>query len=825
MEIFNIQPIQNMKLPLPLFTLLCLLLLTACSKQETTFTTDAFELRIDESGNVTSFIDKRNSTNYIENTQKSPLLAIRINNEYQNPTSATWNPDTEILSLNYPVGNTQASIKILNHSKYLVMELTDIQSDKEVELVVWGPYPTTISKTIGECVGVVRDDAYAIGIQALNPKTIGGYPTTEDDVDPSFDIFATNSLVDVADSLKILYRGQTARHTDYGSVLQAYSRNRDKDRIIPMWGHEHYVAPAYNDGGVIGSKLALFGCPEDQTLDYIEEIELNEGLPHPELNGVWMKRAPEAAQAYIIYPFNEKNIEEAIAFTKKTGLKYLYHAGPFETWGKFKLNPSEFPSGMDGLKNCVDIANKSGIKLGIHTLSNFITTNDTYVTPVPDKRLAKVGSSVLVSDIDDRQTEIEIKDPKFFNQMQNNSLHGVMVGEELIRYERVNDSAPWKLINCQRGAWGTQSSSHSKNDEISKLMDHGYKVFLTDIDLTKEVARNIADIFNQTGIEQISFDGLEGAWSTGLGQYGLSLMIQEWYEHLKPEHRNNINDASMTTHYNWHTFTRMNWGEPWYAGFRESQMNYRLMNQDFYRRNLIPCMLGWFKFDANTSIEDIEWLLARSAAFDAGYTLVTNKANVEQNGLSEEIIRAIREWENARLSGAFPKELKLEMERVANEYTLTQTGDETWNLYPYHVQRFKHENIVRQPGEPVVSKWTFNNKYERQPIQFILKATDRISSITLEIANYSTISIPGSLEKGEYLKYTGNDKIGIYDKNWNLKRNIPVENQSMMVPENDSQIIFSCKYANVGGEQEYVSGEFKTMGKEMSLKSTRKVNK
>ena len=147
--------------------------------------------------------------------------------------------------------------------------------------------------------------------------------------------------------------------------------------------HTHFTAPAYHDGGIIGSRIALFGCKATQALDQIEKIELGENLPHPELNGVWMKRAPEAAQAYIIYPFDEMNIDEAIDFTKKTGLKYLYHGGPFETWGNFKLQSKAFPSGMKGLKKCVDKAKAAGLKLGIHTLSNFITTNDAFVAPVP----------------------------------------------------------------------------------------------------------------------------------------------------------------------------------------------------------------------------------------------------------------------------------------------------------------------------------------------------------------------------------------------------------------------------------------------------------
>ncbi len=807
------------------FLLFCLLfVMLFCKGQNNTFSTETFEMEINQAGCVTALIDKSMNKDYMPVGQKSPLLTVRVGGAYESPTFMAMNETTQKITLVYPQSKTTVVVQVKKKEGYLTFEIVSLKSAKKVELVVWGPYATSITQTIGECVGVVRNSSFALGIQALNIKTLGGYPSTEDDIDPSFDIFATNSLVDVSDSVKVLYRGQTAKLTDFGSVLQAYCRNRSEERVISMWGHDKYVAPVYLDGGIIGSKIALFGCPEKETLNYLEKIELGEHLPHPRLNGEWVKRTPEASQAYIIYPFNETNIEEAIAFTKRTGLKYLYHAGPFETWGNFKLLPSEFPSGMDGLKACVEKARKEGINIGVHTLSNFITTNDAYVTPVPDKRLAKVGSSALILDVNATQTEINIKDPDFFNQMANNSLHGVMVGDELIRYESVSQTAPWTLLNCERGAWGTKAASHAKGDIISKLMDHGYKTFLTDIDLTKEIGRNIATVFNKTGIRQVSFDGLEGAWSTGLGQYGLSLLIKEWYDHLLPELRGNINDASMTTHYNWHTFTRMNWGEPWYAGFRESQMTYRLMNQDFYRRNLIPCMLGWFKFDANTSIEDMEWLLARSAAFDAGYTLVTNKENIEKNGNSTRIVQAIREWENARLSGAFPDELKKKMEHIANEYSLTEQSSTSWSLSPFCVQRYKHINIVRQPGEPVVSKWEFDNPYTRQPLQFILKANDRISEISLEIANYSTVSLNCVMEEGQYLKYTGEEYAVIYDKNWNEVKRVPLNSSKMNMPKGKSSLIFSCKFSQADDSGKFLSGEFKTVGEIIPLTATRKRN-
>ena len=802
------------KIVLPFLIILSMVLMS-CNRQKINLSNDSFSLKLNNNGNVISMKVNKKEYLYKNNKVVSPLLSVRVNNEFEYPSSVVLNDS--ILTFSFSKNNLSVGVRFSKHDKYLKFEVVDVPENSNIELVQWGPFATTISKIVGECVGVVRDDNNAIGIQSLNAKTIGGYPDNENDIDPSFEIKVPNSLCDISDTIKMLYRGQTAKYTDYGSVLQAYCRNRDKDRIISQWEQEYYVSPAWHDGGIKGSAIALFGCSVGKTLDCIEAVELGEGLPHPMINGVWSKRSPEATRAYLIYPFTENDIDEAIALTKKAGLEYLYQLDAFDTWGKFKLNPQTFPHGLDGLKACVEKAAESGIKIGVHTLSNFITPNDNYVTPVPDARLAKVGSSFLVKEISSNETEIEIADNKFFNQMKNNTLHGVMIGGELISYESVSDSKPYILHNCKRGAWGTKVTPHSKGDTISKLMDHPYKVFLSDAYLTQEIGRNIADIFNYTGINQISFDGLEGTWSTGLGQYGLSLLVKSWYDELLPERRNCINDASMTSHYNWHTFTRMNWGEPWYAGFRESQLNLRLINQDFYRRNYIPCMLGWFNLGNNTTIEDIEWLLARSAAFDAGYALVADKKSVESNGQSDMIFAVISKWENARMSQVFPDSLKKEMEHIANEYTLEQLSNNEWMLYPYDLNRFTYNNNVDRYQKPVKTTRTFNNKYVRQSLQFLIRADEQVSDVTFEIGRHAPIHIFCTLNKGEYLKYTGGNEVLRYDSNLHVVEKVEVDSRKFNINEGSSNISFYCTFSEKKGHDEKVSVELKTIGKGIYL--------
>ncbi|MCK5704275.1 MAG: hypothetical protein KAI29_24145, partial [Cyclobacteriaceae bacterium] len=267
--------------------------LSSCSTGGLTLGAGDLQLVIGTNGQITKLMDTKTQTDYFPEGESAPLLAIRVNNSYENPSNMVFDQSTNSTTLNYDKNEVQAVISVEEKDTHLVLELVSISPKGKVELVLWGPYPTTISQTIGECVGVVRNMDYAIGIQALNLKTLGGYPETENDVMPSYNIFSGDDYSDIEEDKrdKELYRGNVAKGTDFGSVLQAYCRNRNKDRIIANWGHEKYLAPAYEDGGIVGSKIALFGCPDVQALQTIGKIELEEGLPHPIIDGVWGKES------------------------------------------------------------------------------------------------------------------------------------------------------------------------------------------------------------------------------------------------------------------------------------------------------------------------------------------------------------------------------------------------------------------------------------------------------------------------------------------------------------------------------------------------------
>lgn len=770
------------------------------------FDTESLHISLNSKGWITSIYDKRLGQEYLVASEALPLLSIRVKGVLQRPNSLVLKGSN--MQLKYPDQQHTAEIEVVNRTSYLVFTLRNISNQNNVELVIWGPFPTTINETVGECVGVVRNKSFALGIQALNPKTLGGYPSAENDIEPSYNIFASGNPVDLQATEKVekLYRGQTAKIMPYGSVLQAYTRNRNQSRVIAQWEHDHYTAPAYADGGVQGTSIALFGCAPEQVLKTISAIEIQEGLPHPLLHGEWAKTSREATASYLIANFGERNLDTALALTRKAGLKYLYQGDPFENWGHFDLKKDLFPHNWGSLKHCVERAAIQGIHLGVHTLSNFITTNDAYVTPVPDPRLAKVGTSILVNDLSPEDTEIEIGDPRFFNQMKNNTLQAVMVGNELIRYRAVSTQAPWKLLDCVRGAFKTKPSLHRRGAEVGKLMDHPYKVFLSDASLSAEIARNLASLFNETGLRQTSFDGLEGSWSSGMGQYARILFTKSWYEHLSPALQGQvINDASNPAHFNWHINTRYNWGEPWYAGFRESQLQYRLMNQDFYRRNFLPAMLGWFSLSAKTTLEDVEWLLARAAGFEAGFAFNVSLENVDKNGQQEAIFNAINTWESARMVDAFSELQKQKLMDIHQEFHLEKISPQHWSLIPLVFKTFNHMVHTKQPGEPTGSTYALDQPFPAQPLQFTLQQIisgdhpgGKIDRIILEINQNDPLQIPVNLEKDHRLVLNQSGELHIYSAEGHHLRQIPWSEKISPLPTGENRLHFEAKM--VGSE-------------------------
>ena len=740
------------------------------------YSTSEFRMTIDHAGSVTSMFDLVHGTEYLAQHQPSPFLSVLQSGRVETPSRAVAS-SRDTLTLHFAESNASIDVAVSAKPTHLTFEIVRVTPVNAIDGTIWGPYPTSIARTVGEIVGVVRDERFAIGIQALNAKTLGSYPDNAEGFDMS--------------------RGRAAEPKPWGSVLQCYSMNRTKPRTADVWLGNFPNMPILPIPGetVVGSRIALFGCPEPDALDRLGDIELAEGLPHPMINGVWFKKSPEQGRSYLIADFDERTIDGLLACTRRANLMTLYHMQPFASWGHYEVSTKIFSDGAAGLRACVEKAKTLGIRIGAHTLTTFIQTHDPYVTPVPDPRLAKTGSSLLTADVDDSVRDIPVASPEYFANEKANWLHAAVIDQEIIRYRTISSEAPWTLLDCQRGAFGTRALAHRKGAEIGKLLDHPYQVFFPNMDLQREIARNLARTFNQTGLGQMDFDGHEGCASTGQGDFAYELFPKDFYDSLD---HTVINGTSNSKHFYWHINSYCNWGEPWYEGFRESMQEYRIKNQALFERNFLPNMLGWYLLTETTSLSDIEWMLARAAGFNAGFALATSVDAVRKNAGIGSILDAVREWESARRNGAFSPAQRELFRNPKTEFHLEAAKEGQWSLFPYHEsQGYRHERTIRQPGEPTSSRWEYRNPDQAQALQFKLRVVGERGSVAnprIDLDRYGTVTYPVELDAGQSLLCEGTATARVYDAKGRQIMTVEASGPIPVVHPGKHGIQFHCEF-------------------------------
>lgn len=704
------------------------------------FRTARLEMALGPRGEIVRLADPMTQRNYAPDGPPGYLLRVKdIDGRELVPSSVRVKKDLLTFAFD---GGIVLTVRAAEKADYLRFELVGTVRSERIGAVLWGPILTTIGGTIGEVVGVVRSADLAIGIQALNAKTCGGKLVNEEGT--------TGGRT-------------TAAAEPFGSSLQAFCVNQARDRVMTVWNlYKNVPVKALPGFKLEGSALAVFAAAPAEVLPLIGRLERAEGLPHPVIDGRWIKTSGAAGRPYLIASFGEKDVDILLEYARRLGFAALYHSGPFKTWGHYDLLEDLFPNGRAGFKACVDKGRALGLRVGAHTLTNFVTTNDPFVTTDANRGLMAAGVARLVRDVDAATTEIAVDGGDVFKQ--EFTLNSVLLGAEIVRFRSVAGDGPYTLTGCVRGAFGTAAAAHPTGAEARMLMDHPYKTFFPDGPMQDELIGNLARFFRETGASQMDFDGHEGTCYLGRGEYGHVRFVEDF---LGQVGHPVVNGSSNIGHYYWHFNSYINWGEPWYASFRESQSRYRFDNQPFLERNYLPNMLGWFLMTPDTRLEDIEWMAARAAGYRAGYAFVAESETFRKNPATEAIVESIRSWEEAKERGVFTDEQRARLKDPERDFHLERAGEGRWTLRNYEKLRFEHARKVLQPGQPTGSTWDFENAFGTQPLrlQITLAGGDgaRAEAIEIEVDRSFRVAVPGALKAGQSLVWDGAERMIVYD--------------------------------------------------------------
>ena len=755
--------------------------------QNVNLKTRSTQIGIDNTGHFSSI---RVEGKDILHAGKYPLVTVCADNKLITPTKMTASGNQ--LKLTMSDGGT-ITLKQKESDVFITLEATNVPDKYEV--LLFGPLAVNIHEVVGDVVGVAQGDGLAFGIQALNIKTNAGIPDEYGKlVTETYGYSGKSAELSVA-SIPA-YKLAAADISD-GTVFHFSARRRNKQEYRQVQQIEKsLVLPVEGeDGPIKGAKIAFFGSKNTDALARIGEIEVEQGLPHPLFDGEWGKTSRAAMKSYLISDFSEDNFDMILDKAKIAGFEYVYHSGPFLDWGHFNWDPKFTKDGDEGVKKMVDKAKAQGIAVGVHTLSNFTTTNDAYVTPVPSEHLLKQGVLTLTSDLDKEQTAIKIKKSDLFSMPM--SLNAMQIDKELITYGSMEDQGDTYLLkDCKRGAYGTTASAHAQKTPLYKLWDYPYKTLFPDLVLQDKFADRLAELMNKTGLRQISFDGLEGCSYTGQDEYANSRFVTRFYNQLN---HNVLNDASRLSHNLWHIHTRMNWGEPWGEAMRTGQVENRIKNQHFFQRNLFPRMLGWFlirladrNFECST-LEDLEWALSESAGFDSGYAMTINSNTLRRHGQIDKLLEAIKNWDKLREAQAFSDEQKARLKDPLTEWHLEKTDEQTYNLYPLSISKHFRCNMAEmQPGQPGGADWSWSSPYES--VYAIRLKVD--GDGTIKDPSFTTpkgvIKFPCEISDRQYLLYTFDGKAVVTDKNYNVINEVTPQGNALL-PAGSSAVAFSCE--------------------------------
>ncbi len=751
-------------------------------------------LSLNGKGYITSIIDRKSGKEYCPKGEMSPLLALQKNKQHLMPVKAQYVGSKNEFSISFSNG-AAARVKVEQKQQYLRLQLVSLTPRNGVDNVVWGPYKTNISKTIGDLLSVVRSDVFAIGMLGLNDNTTIGPPTEGDmsfmyyyihSPDPqkypvpphlkegqTFSI-GGDGVNDVAfysqpeAYFRMNYGNGAKLEPAFGSSICMHSRDRRKEQMIrfPYYpdniegkaNSARYQLVTPTNADFLGSTIALYACPDSLGLNVIEKIVLNEGLPHPTINGKWIKN-PAAYRPDMAWWGPHDSLA---SYAKQLKIKNVQDEG----WGEYYPNPVNRWSnkkisfhGSDAMSIPAygTLMQKEGVRYGLHTLCEFLQpNNNSDVTPVPSDSLAIMQRTYLTKNISPNDTIITVRDTAYFNEFggwEGNHTNVLKIGKELIEYDGITRIPPYTFLKVKRGFHHTIRGTYKAGTTIVKLQPNCYRGFVPDMNLQDVYADYYGKWLTEGSMDYIDFDGLESCMYQGHGQYSFKRFFRGLFDSYYRNGGKYLRVmGSAVQEGSWHYMSVCNVGggdhmfspilNKW--GIEGKDMRY------VFESSYFPATFGIQNYQVDWNLYDAENLQAKSIGWNATYMLGLSQQTVEANAEKGAIFNAYRTWEEAREAGVFTKARKEKLKDLNYKFHLEKAGNKSFLLYAVKENRFRDMALNTNNVEV-----TLMNEFDAQPLAFALKVhapkDSTINGLEIIVGNSSFIKVQKKLYAGQYV--------------------------------------------------------------------------
>ena len=625
-----------------------------------TLETEGFRLVVGTDGYDVEFVDKRTGKDYSGKDVRQPFAYMRRAGKVLTPTGASASGG--VITIAFPEG-AGFDLKVAPKGRWLVLEVAAVRGEG-VEELMFCALRLLLTKHVSWISGVASDGEFAVCIRALNLKAnlqLGGVPS-------------------------------------------------------------HFKPVCYAKYGMVGARIAVVGCPADRLRPVLQDLVREEGLPWSPLGGPFAQDAEENRGSYVFATVSEASVDPWVALAKKAGLAQIHLIGWEQSLGHYEPRKDLYPHGLDGLKAVVDKIHAAGIRVGMHVLTGGIAAHDPFVTPVPDRRLAKDGRFTLAEAVGDKDkvlATVETPGDLETSWQYSGRSNVVQIGDELVQYTGLAKARPYGLTGCVRGALGTKAAPHAKGETVHHLFAI-YNTFQPDENstLVDDVAECIARPFNACKFDMIYMDGAEGMPD---GWYGCAKMRETLFRHLKGRV---LVEASEWGYHSWPFHSRLGaYDHPYWGLNRFNDIH--CADADGYRAgSLLTAQLGWWAIlgpsdDHPAEFPDeVEYLCCKSLATDAPMSFQGIEVGGQPpNARQDEYLDTIGRYERLRLGRKVPASVLERLRKPREEFHLVQAPDGSAQFVP--ADYLAHKVTGLADGS---STWTVRNRFGPQPVRLRIEA-------------------------------------------------------------------------------------------------------
>ena len=443
--------------------------------------------------------------------------------------------------------------------------------------------------------------------------------------------------------------------------------------------------------GLWGKGAALMATPAKGFLTAVDAFERDCALPR----GVAMRRDPLAAASYwMMGAVNPANVDEHIRLMKKGGFRIgmVSYSAFASTCGHFAWRKT-YPNGLADLRAVADKMRAAGIVPGLHFHYNKVSTDDAYVSGgVPDPRLATVQHVVLARDASPTDTTLCVEG-NLAALRRERGRRLVLFGQELVSFEDVSSN---RLVGVQRGVYGSRPAAHLRHAYGRHLDVDDWPRFIRidqDTDLQDEIAGCLAELINGAGFRLFYFDGAEDT-PQPFWHYVPFAQRRVWEKVKTPVI---AAETAQKSHWGWHMFARGNAFDVFTPEYTRAAMEKYVLRcardaaDDFSTVNFgwigvrapgdrirvadFLARSGKMQTTAGTQVDQIEYVACKALAWNAPLSVMGNLDVFRRHPRADELLAALKRWEDAKLSGAIPPDVREEMKDPKREWSLRPTKD------------------------------------------------------------------------------------------------------------------------------------------------------